>query len=157
MESDQRSGFLVWSHFLRRTGVHFVGKSSVPTLTLGSLSDPDASARNPSILIVCVLDSRSFDDLRPGIKRSIQNTSFQRKLKWKQKATSKYALLSSDCVRLLLGGLEGRAAHQFLNVGSFPLELRKIFRLKLAFARNLNRHRIYELRIDQDFEVEVGP
>ena len=26
MESDQRSNFLVWSHFLRRTGVHFVGK-----------------------------------------------------------------------------------------------------------------------------------
>ena len=54
---------------------HRIGmRSSVPTLTLGSLSAPDASARNPSILIVCVLDSRSFDDLRPGIKRSIQNT-----------------------------------------------------------------------------------
>ncbi len=28
MEPDQRSSFLVWSHFLRRTGVHFVGKCS---------------------------------------------------------------------------------------------------------------------------------
>ena len=28
MESDQRSSFLVWSHFLRRTGFHFVGKCS---------------------------------------------------------------------------------------------------------------------------------
>ncbi len=28
MESDQRSNFLVWSHFLRRTGIHFVGKCS---------------------------------------------------------------------------------------------------------------------------------
>ena len=51
-------------------------RSSVPTLTLGSLSGPDASARNSSILIICVLDSRSFDDLLPGIKRSIQNTNF---------------------------------------------------------------------------------
>ena len=60
--------------FVRITDLRLGMTPSVPTLTLGSLSGPDASARNPSILIVCVLDSRSFDDLRPGIKRSIQNT-----------------------------------------------------------------------------------
>jgi len=28
MESDQRSRFLVWSHFLQRTGIHVVRKCS---------------------------------------------------------------------------------------------------------------------------------
>ena len=60
--------------FVRITDLRLGMTPSVPTLTLGSLSGPDASARNPSIFIVCVLELRSFDDLRPGIKRSIQNT-----------------------------------------------------------------------------------
>jgi len=33
MERNRRSSSLVWSHFLRRTGIHFVGKCSRQTRT----------------------------------------------------------------------------------------------------------------------------
>jgi len=46
----------------------------VPTLTLGSLSGPKTVSPEHQTSLVCVLDSLTFDDLRPGIKR--QRTTY---------------------------------------------------------------------------------